>query len=150
MYRVHENEVRHNRDAYVCFYIRQGSAEQQERSRLSNSVVPSDEMGPGASAEVFQMSPPRGDGSTPGDPREDGCSWGSTPPTPQPAPTDVRNADVVGDPFVAEMSQHSSAGVSAPGGGKRRGVISDLSEAVGRDATILVDDGPEHRVNFGR
>ena len=85
VYRVHENEVRHNRDAYVCFYIRHGSAEKQERSRPSKSVIPQDEIGQGASAEVFQLSPPRGDGSTPGDPREHGCSWGSTPPSPQPA-----------------------------------------------------------------
>ena len=109
VYRVNENEVRHNRDAYVLFYIRQDSAEQRVRSSVSDNALPRDAQAEGVPAEAFQLagdddpatehdptSPPRGDVSTPEDPREYDCSWGSTPPTPQPAQADARHADVVG------------------------------------------------------
>ena len=90
---MHENEVRHNRDAYLLFYIR------QDHPHESSSAAPAAPCGVGDAAEQFDLdpaddpatdydptSPPPRDASTPGDPREYGCSWGSTPPT-QPSAT---------------------------------------------------------------
>ena len=100
----------------MLFYVRQASAEQRDCNGISDHVFPRDVSVQGGSAECFHYagagdaatehdptSPVRGDISTPGDPREYDCSWGSTPPTPQPAPADVRHADVLGDPFVRDL-----------------------------------------------
>ena len=121
VYRVHENEVRHNRDAYVLFYIRQDSAGRRDRNHGFGGTLPRDETAQGVSAEASQLagdddpvtehdptSPLRGDVSTPGDPRECNCSWGSTPPAPQPAQADTPGA------ARASFSARGSATRQAP------------------------------------